>query len=169
FLHTLPPPRSTLFPYTTLFRSGGCLQTLELAGLSREDELNLPVDRRRHGEVEPRVRTRAGEARRAEVGLDVALRPRPVGSPLLLLLIARQRHLIFRSLDTLVVLHLFEDAADGLVLGLTGVEDGAAGGGGADAELGIVAVGAALGACVALTDGLEVEAVDEFGRGRDFD
>src|SRR4051812_11618854 len=128
----------------------GRFQALELAGLSREDELHLPVDRRRHGEVEPRVRAPAGHARRAEVGLDVALRPRAIRPPLLLPRLVRKCDLVFRSLGALLLLHLFEHAADGLVLGLAGVEDGAAGGGGADAELGVVAVGAALGARVAL-------------------
>src|ERR1043165_1011483 len=147
--------------------SRGRFQALELAGLAREDELNLTVDRRRHREVETRVGARAGDARRAEVGLDVALRPRAIGSPLLRRLV-RKRRLLFRGLGALLLLKLFEHAADGLVLGLARVKDRAAGGRRADAELGVVAVCAALGARVPLAGRLQVEAVDEFGGGRDF-
>src|SRR5947209_15598106 len=42
----LPPPRSTLFPYTTLFRSGGLLRPIPVArknvGPAHNDFITLP-------------------------------------------------------------------------------------------------------------------------------
>ena len=60
----------------------------------------------------------------------------------------------------LFVVQLAEHFADGLVLGPRGVEDRAAGLRGADAEFGVVAVGAPFGRGAPLARRLEVEAVD---------
>src|SRR2546421_6492781 len=43
------PPRSTLFPYTTLFRSQPCVQPLHRAGSRRAAERVLPSSRLRRG------------------------------------------------------------------------------------------------------------------------
>src|SRR5690349_23755611 len=61
------PPRSTLFPYTTLFRSG---DTLEVVGVS---VLQVGADRQRGGLDE---RGRVGEhVRPGHVAVEVALGP----------------------------------------------------------------------------------------------
>src|SRR2546425_7658453 len=59
-----PPPRSTLFPYTTLFRSP---RTACEAGVSQQ--IRRPVDRLEYGRCHP---CRQGSYRRIEVGPQAA-------------------------------------------------------------------------------------------------
>src|SRR5256885_10977781 len=64
-----PPPRSTLFPYTTLFRSRAVHARVH--GAPRRD---LPQARRardrRHGGIHPVAQGSGGESRRAREGPD---------------------------------------------------------------------------------------------------
>src|SRR5207244_13618703 len=57
----LPPPRSPLFPYTTLFRSADVLDQLQLlAGLDRnrvEREVVVALAQARAGRIEPAIIT----------------------------------------------------------------------------------------------------------------
>src|SRR5689334_23421094 len=57
-----PPPRSTLFPYTTLFRSGG-----DRAGDDRDDERRAGLHRQEGGRVGADAHE-AGRAHREQAG-----------------------------------------------------------------------------------------------------
>src|SRR2546427_8947253 len=64
------PPRSTLFPYTTLFRSGGTQQLITDAGLLRIALRNLLANADRHTPEGESVRldvTRQGEGMEIQV------------------------------------------------------------------------------------------------------
>src|SRR5204862_7673787 len=53
FLTTHPPPSSTLFPYTTLFRSHGVLNPTYQAGLRRDAvQPDIEAERKKRDEIE---------------------------------------------------------------------------------------------------------------------
>src|SRR5205085_7735548 len=117
---------------------------LELSDLSGEYEINPSVDRSSQREVDARVRASARHGGLGEERLDVALRARAAR----VLLVGRggRGHVVFALVGGLLFgCDLFENLVDRLVVRVTGVEDGAACLRGADAELGVVAVGASFG------------------------